>query len=300
MPARIKSWCFTLNNWTDDELSNLRGIGNDGRTADYLVMGRESGENGTPHLQGFVTFAKKLTLERCKELLGPRCHLEPMRGTHKQASDYCKKDGDFDEYGTLPSPGARTDLGATVQLLRDSKSISTVANQFPETFIRYSRGIRDFYFSSGLSGTRDFKTEVIVFVGPPGIGKSRLAREEADAIGRVYYKPNGDWWDGYDNQDVVIFDDFYGNYPYHDLLKVCDRYPHQVPIKGGFANFTSKSIYFTSNKLPSRWYNYEKVGAKEALYRRFTRFEYFTTGGGRVDATTVEENETGVKPVINY
>ena len=64
--------------------------------------------------------------------------------------------------------------------------------------------------------------------------------------GRIYYKPRGDWWDGYKQHECVIIDDFYGWIKYDDLLKICDRYPYQVPVKGSFEQFTSKYIWITS------------------------------------------------------
>jgi len=303
MPAVIKrrhaSWCFTLNNYTDAELSSIRGLANDDVT--YLVVGTESGENGTPHLQGFIVFTRRRTMESAKELLGSRCHLESMRGTHQQAADYCKKDGDYFEHGTLPSPGKRNDLEGAVKLLQDTKSITKCADEYPELFVRYGRGLRDYFFSSTILSDRNFKTTVVVLVGPPGVGKSRLAFESADPIGRIYYKPNGEWWDGYDGQDRVIFDDFYGNYPFHELLHICDRYPHKVPIKGGFVHFRSKEIYITSNRFPSKWYNWDKVGEAQALYRRIDKYLWIGFAGHEpVDAAPIEEAETGVLRSIAY
>jgi len=112
MGSRAKRWVFTLNNYTEEELLALHHI--DGHV-DYLVFAKEVGENGTPHLQGYVCFPDQKRLNAVKEILGNRCHVEVSRGTPDQASKYCKKPttlaSDIYEYGTLPGPqGRRTDL----------------------------------------------------------------------------------------------------------------------------------------------------------------------------------------------
>ena len=97
---QAKRWVFTLNNWTELEYSHIL---NNLDNYDYIVVGKEVGEQGTPHLQGFVILKTKLRLNQVKRLLCQRCHLEICRGTPEQASDYCKKDNDFVEHGTLPA-----------------------------------------------------------------------------------------------------------------------------------------------------------------------------------------------------
>jgi len=67
-----------------------------------MVVGNEVGENGTKHLQGFVVYQTRTRFATVKSQL-PRAHIEKMAGTPIQASDYCKKDGNFEEFGTLPS-----------------------------------------------------------------------------------------------------------------------------------------------------------------------------------------------------
>jgi len=89
----------------------------------------------------------------------------------------------------------------------------------------------------------------------------------------VYYKTRGDWWDGYKQHKAVIIDDFYGWLKYDELLKITDRYPYQVPIKGGFENFTSEHIYITSNIDVDRWYKFKEYDSA-ALKRRMTQYFY--------------------------
>lgn len=101
-----KNWCFTLNNYTENDENLLELLFQNGHV-NYIVFGREIGEEGTPHLQGFVQFKKKLRLRQAKSFISPRCHLEPMAGTATQASMYCKKDGDFQEFGNMVTVGMR-------------------------------------------------------------------------------------------------------------------------------------------------------------------------------------------------
>lgn len=296
---KAASWCFTLNNYNDADISRLVGLGNDG--CKYLVFGKERGESGTPHLQGFVVFKTRRSLASCKESIGEKCHVERMRGTHLQASDYCKKDGDFTEFGTIPSPGLRNDLADVVESCYKSKSLRAVSTEHPELFIRYGRGIRDWFQTAEVLPPRDFKPQVRVYVGPPGVGKSRRGLAEASEFGRVYYKPDGPWWDGYDGQEAVIFDDFYGNYPYHAMLNALDRYPVRVPVKGSFVQLTALCFIITSNKSPCKWWKKEVVDDPSALYRRFTEYWYLSGLDAAPEAgETYDRNTTGDSWRINY
>lgn len=256
-----KRWCFTLNNYTQQELEHLSTELTDVR-CEYAIAGLEKGENGTPHVQGFVHFKEKKRFTQVKKIVGDRCHLQIARGSNADNKRYCSKDGDvYLERGIVGSgQGTRNDLSHAVEVLRSSGSMSVLADQCPTAFIRYHRGFNALSSQLGLVKPRYTKTAFTVLVGPPGCGKSRWASDLANRYSdppSVYYKNRGEWWDGYVQQALVIIDDYYGWLKYDEMLRLTDRYPMQVPIKGGYQQFTSKHVIVTSNVDMDKWYKFD-------------------------------------------
>lgn len=140
--AQGTRWCFTLNNPTSDERAFLAEKLNDENEVIYAVVGRETGVEGTPHLQGFVIFQRNKRFNAVKRYLGQRCHIEKTKGTTDQAADYCEKDADFDTFGERPvsSQGKRTDFDAFRDWIKEQPSQPTprdVAENFPAIYARY-------------------------------------------------------------------------------------------------------------------------------------------------------------------
>lgn len=109
--SRAKHWTFTLNNYTDADIVSLRELSGRHRV-EYLVFGREVGENGTPHLQGYVIFETPARFTAVKSRISDRAHIEVARRPGGDAANYCKKEGDFEEFGRCPDlvQGKRNDL----------------------------------------------------------------------------------------------------------------------------------------------------------------------------------------------
>lgn len=80
-------------------------------------------------------------------------------------------------------------------------------------------------------------------------------------------------------------DDFYGWLKHDELLRVFDRYPHRVPVKGGFVQFQAKKIYVTSNTEVYEWYKFEKFDPT-ALMRRINEYHVHGVEGFRPLAET--------------
>jgi hypothetical protein len=151
MPSvRAVNWCFTLNNYTDDEVAHLEGLSDNDEVV-YLLAGREVGDSGTPHLQGFVKFSSRVSLARAKEILGTnRVNLTTTRNVNASIN-YCKKDGDFFEVGAFAGgAGSRTDLDEFKEAVKGGMlSLKEIRETHSEVYAKYTRFcleyVRDHY-----------------------------------------------------------------------------------------------------------------------------------------------------------
>lgn len=86
-----KRWCFTRNNYADDELETLETLFKL-HDVEYII-GKEVGDNRTPHLQGYIECPNKIRpIEKFKLTT---YHWEKSKGNRGQNILYCSKDGDF-------------------------------------------------------------------------------------------------------------------------------------------------------------------------------------------------------------
>lgn len=114
--------------------------------------------------------------------------------------------------------------------------------------------------------------QIWTFWGKTGTGKTRRVWEFAN-VDELWVHPGDRWFDGYDSQRAVLFDDFDGSwFKLSYLLKLLDRYMMQVPVKGGYVWWNPKTIYLTSNINPKDWYPQANEEHKAALKRRLTEF----------------------------
>lgn len=240
------------------------------------------------HLQGYLRFSRPVRLAGVRTVCGdPSIHLERRRGTEQQAVDYCHKDADasaadghigfYYEWGVRGAQGKRTDIDTIRDIVADgggmrrviAEATSIAAVLAAPKFLTYIE-----------CGKRVGAPTVNWYWGKTGTGKTRAAIEEAESHG------GGDplwissdtfkWFDGYDAHDVVLFDDFRSDgvsLPW--MLRLLDRYPVRVPIKGGYRAFKPKVIYITCPRPPQECF-LESGEDVDQLLRRITNIKEFT------------------------
>lgn len=166
-------------------------------------------------------------------------------------------------------------------------TLQDVAEQCPTVFAKYHKGLAALKSITSKPKENWNKLEVIIKIGPPGCGKTRWAFENFPDLYRVSIpKKTGQlWFDGYEGQETILLDDFYGEIAYATLLHLLDGYPMQVQIKGGFVWKNWKRVIITSNEYIENWYPIRQIAA---LRRRVTD----------VTVTEVEQGNTELAPLL--
>jgi len=178
-----------------------------------------------------------------------------MKGTPQQSLEYCtKQDNNPFVYGDLPKPGKRNDLINVCDAIRAGATVTDLAQseEHGPLLVKYYKGLT--MYSSMVRGSRDSTDtppNVFWFSGSTGKRKTSTAELFGKIVGGpkgVWLSPGGlRWFDGYDGQATVIFDDFRTKQCKFDfLLRLTDRFQFRVEFKGGFVDWRPKNIFITS------------------------------------------------------
>ena len=191
---------------------------------------------------------------------GSGAHCELVQGTFEQCKAYVTKDSDrvagtsILEWGVPPAQGKRRDIDAVRDILQSGGGMREVALQ--ASSFQALRGAEVLLKYHELQ--RDWKPSVFWFHGSTGSGKTRRAfelfAEQAGACGDAPWISGKslEWWEGYDAHKFVIVDDFRRDFcTFHELLRILDRYPYRVMVKGGSRQLLAKIIVITCPWKPS-------------------------------------------------
>ena len=275
-----RRWCFTLNNPTEEEEITIRRIGQTINTLDwieYLIFGHEIGEQGTPHLQGYLIATTRMrftTLNRhiWADTNNRRIHWEVSRGTPAQAIAYCKKDGQFEEFGDIPNQ--KKNQWTTIhEMITNGATSQQIRDEFPGTWCAYRSSI-EAWINEGRQARLqpydgDLQQKNFWIWGPTGIGKSTKARTYGQP---VYNKGINRWWDGYNHEPVVVMDDMppvKADILVDHLKRWLDRFPFPAEIKTSHMMLSPNDfkLIITSNYSPEQCF---KEPDLSAIRRRLT------------------------------
>lgn len=270
-----KSFTFTVNNYTDEDKESVQRLVDLSNT---LFAALEVGEQGTPHIQGYITFKKAKRLAGVSKLL-PRAHIETAKGAKGHNFDYIikglNKDGTPKTNSTVfinhdnGQQGERNDLASVYESAR-TRGIKRTAEDYPTQYGRNFKGIAAYL--TAIAEPRSSYPSVVWLYGPTGIGKTAYAHMQTSQHNVYIAHMAPDWYDGLADHDWVILDEFdKRNFPTGKLLNLLDRYQLICPVKGGSVNFRASHIVITSSVHPQLLFpdtDYEQV------YRRIDFIGY--------------------------
>lgn len=236
----------------------------------YLIFGQEiCPKTGRLHFQGYAELIDIKAVSKIQQLIfaGEKVHIEGRKGTQAAAIKYCKKDGDFIEFGekVAPNQGKRTDL----QIVKDCVTENGMMGVLQENFNLQAIRVAEKYIEYLPTRPWNQKTYVRWIYGPSGLGKTSLAIK---FLGQDCFVKNGStkWWVGYERQKKVLIDDLRDKFfPFVDLLNVMYRGPYHVEVKGGHRSFIADELVITSVKNPDAMYE----GEGEEMFQLMRRID---------------------------
>lgn len=268
--ARSRNYCFTI--YDDSALALEQMLDLEGEIAKYVIVGNEvCPTTGRNHLQGYIHFHHAKSLASVKKI-NAIAHWEVCKGSPQQNRDYCMKDGDWAERGTMPKTpeekgASEKERWHAILRLARAGDWEAIATEYPDVYVNKLRMLEYLHAKRPVEiATLDGEMEHLWIVGKTGCGKSRYAREQFP--GAYVKDPQSHWWDDYDHQETVIIDDFdkFQVKQGGDMKRWLDRYPFQAQVKGGMHLIRPKKIVVTSQYHPNEIWDDEKT--VDAIMRR--------------------------------
>jgi len=259
----------------------------------FIIIGREYSDDGTPHLQGYCEFRRPSSLKDCKEI-NEYAHWEKAIASRSSNIEYCRK-SDQDPYLFQDKKkGARTDLYAIYDKIKEGATVQEIMDLDFALWARNHRAI-SMAIQARLQprNAGDSPPDVIWLYGPPGTGKTRYVYDKYQ-WDEIYTVDNSNDWEGYTQQRVVLIDEFHeGMISYRKLLRVLDRYPIRMNVKGSSVHLRSPLIYITCEYRPEAAFSELKPGDNiQALIRRIKKVKFFGNSipDSSPNPTPTEEN----------
>jgi hypothetical protein len=272
MDTQRRKWFITINNpethgFNREKIKKtLKNL----TTITFWAMADEVGlETQTPHTHLVVYSDAPIRHSTMRKAFEDKADIEAVKSSVRDCLDYIKKegkhaepegektsiDGTFESWGTPPPErqGKRSDMAKLVELVEDGASDSEIRFLFPSQYLMYKNHIsrlRQCMKEEKVEAyKKDFRfVNVCYLYGKTGVGKSRHIAELYGYENAYRVTNYQHVWDLYDYQDIVVFEDFYGQIPLESMLNLLDGHPTSLPARYNpktVACFTT--VWFTSN-----------------------------------------------------
>jgi hypothetical protein len=234
------------------------------------------------HFQIYVEAPNALRFSTIKKHV-PDAHIEPRKGTQKQAFDYCSKEdtrlegpyfhGIDDSTISQNNGGSRTDLKELAELITNGTSVDELLldpdySASLSRCMNWARSLEHVVFTQNMKiyKTQDRQITVHYIWGEPGIGKTYSIKTQDDVFEPSYEGK----WDGYSGQDSVLFDEFSGQIPLYQMNRYLEGYRDtRLPARYHDYFACYHHVFIVSNWPPEHFYE-----GTSSWLRRLTSIEH--------------------------
>lgn len=228
-------------------------------------------KTGREHIQFYFEFSRRLRFSQVRKML-PGAHVERCRNI-EASRKYASK-----EESRIAGPfliGQDRKRKSTVDVLSQLKSsrVTDVLDDNPHLWrsVQCMQRVSVVYLNLNKRSERTFLCYVY---GDTGCGKTYMMHRFM-SVSRVYWHNGSQWWDNYAQEPIVVVDEYHGQFDHRLVLRLGDRTPMQVPIKGGFVEFNSFMVVFLSNLPPEQTlFLHHSDSVINAMKRRFSIIRY--------------------------
>lgn len=299
--ARSRYWLFTINNPLDHgyDRDKIKSVLESGAKLRYYCISDEIGEQGTPHVHFYVYWENPVFFETARLKFNGKAHVDYPNGTPQENRDYVFKEGKWlddpkgdtnlrdthEEYGECPvhRPGKRTDLSGLYDLIKEGFSNYEILERDSNYLRHFDKFDKIRKTVQGEKAKNCWRDVTVTYVwGVTGTGKTRSVMEQYgyDKVYRVtdYSHP----FDGYNGQDVILFEEFRSSLRIDDMLKYLDGYPVELSCRYANQQALFTKVYFCTNiDLRAQYPNIqrEEVETWNAFLRRINYVKVYDGSG---------------------
>ena len=197
-----RNWLGTYNNPPDISLCDqFLELWSKAPKCTYVTGQLERGEQGTVHIQYFLNFSDKVRLAHLKKVC-KFSHFQEVK-INNGADEYCNKEDTRIEgpwsFGIRPARrNKKGDLKRRNEELLEMGAEQAVKEGIIDiTKYKQAKQSIDAFKIAVTQPHENATVRGLWIWGPPGVGKSRYARDNYQDI---YLKPQSKWFDGYTGQ----------------------------------------------------------------------------------------------------
>lgn len=180
---RARNYCFTWNNYTSEDEARIAKAA-ECTWFQYCIYGKEVGENGTPHLQGYLQLKSMKSIKQLKKSFGDAPHWEVARGSLADNQYYCDKDKDFTELGTPKKTAAQRGAEpweAIRKMIKEGDDYDILYNEIADAY----PSMAGRYYNAILKWIADAKADAINKMSKQQFEKAVLREWQKELIEKL-------------------------------------------------------------------------------------------------------------------